>query len=46
MDTVYAVVHVEYVFIAHILIFILHKYWMRNSISVYKISPFYDICNC
>ena len=33
MDTVYAVIHVEYVFIAHILIHILHKYWMRNSIS-------------
>ena len=32
MDTVYAVIHVEYVFIAHILIYILHKYWMRNSI--------------
>ena len=28
-------------FIAHILIYILHKYWMRNSIS-----PFYDVCNC
>ena len=41
MDTVYAVIHVEYVFIAHILIYILHKYWMRNSIS-----PFYDVCNC
>ena len=41
MDTVYAVNHVEYVFIAHILIYILHKYWMRNSIS-----PFYDVCNC
>ena len=38
MDTVYAVIHVEYVFIAHILIYILHKYWMRNSIS-----PFYDV---
>ena len=35
MDTVYAVIHVEYVFIAHIL----HKYWMRNSISL-----FYDVC--
>ena len=41
IDTVYAVIHVEYVFIAHILIYILHKYWMRNSIS-----PFYDVCNC
>ena len=41
MDTVYAVIHVEYVFIAHILIYILHKYWMRNSIS-----PFHDVCNC
>ena len=41
MDTVYAVIHVEYVFIAHILIYILHKYWMRNSIL-----PFYDVCNC
>ena len=40
MDTVYAVIHVEYVFIAHILIYIIHKYWMRNSIS-----PFYDVCN-
>ena len=39
MDTVYAVIHVEYVFIAHILIYILHKYWMRNSIL-----PFYDVC--
>ena len=29
--------HVECVFIAHILIYILHKYWMRNSIL-----PFYD----
>ena len=38
MDTVYTVIHVEYVFIAHILIYILHKYWMRNSIS-----PFYDV---
>ena len=26
--TLYAVIHVEYVFIAHIL----HKYWMLNSI--------------
>ena len=41
MDTVYAVIHVENVFIAHILIYILHKYSMRNSIS-----PFYDVCNC
>ena len=41
MDTVYAAIHVEYVFIAHILIYILHKYWMRNSIL-----PFYDVCNC
>ena len=41
MDTVYAVIHVEYVFIAHILIYILHKYWMRNSIL-----PFYDVRNC
>ena len=30
MDTVYAVIHVEYVFVAHILIYILHKYWMRK----------------
>ena len=30
MDTVYAVIHVEYVFTAHILIYILHKYWMRK----------------
>ena len=30
MDTVYAVIHVEYVFIVHILIYILHKYWMRK----------------
>ena len=36
-----AVIHVEYVFIAHILMYILHKYWMRNSIL-----PFYDVCNC
>ena len=41
MDTVYAVIHVEYVFIAQILVYILHKYWMRNSIL-----PFYDVCNC
>ena len=41
MDTVYTVIHVEYVFIAQILIYILHKYWMRNSIL-----PFYDVCNC
>ena len=41
MDTVYAVIHVEYVLIAHSLIYILHKYWMCNSIS-----PFYDVCNC
>ena len=41
MDTVYAVIHVEYVFIAHIFLYILHKYWMRNSIS-----PFYDVYNC
>ena len=46
MDTVYAVIHddVEYVFIAHILIYILHsydKYMMRNSIL-----SFYDVCNC
>ena len=39
MDTVYAVIHVEYVFIEHILIYILHKYWMRNSIL-----PFYNVC--
>ena len=37
MDTVYVVIDVEYMFIAHIL----HKYWMRNSIS-----PFYDVYNC
>ena len=30
MDTVYAVIHVEYVFIAHIHIYILHKYWIRK----------------
>ena len=41
MDTVYAVIHVEYMFIAHILIYIVHKYWMRNSIS-----PLYDVCHC
>ena len=35
------VIHVEYVFIAHILIYILHKYWMCNSIL-----PFNDVCNC
>ena len=34
-------IHVECVFIAHILIYILHKYSMRNSIL-----PFYDVCNC
>ena len=41
MDTIYAAIHVECVFIAHILIYIqniLHKYWMRNSIL-----PFYDV---
>ena len=41
MDTVYAVIHNEYVFIAHILIYILHKYWMRDPIL-----PFYDVCHC
>ena len=43
MDSVYAVtvIHVEYVFIAYILIYILHKYWMCNFIS-----PFCDVCNC
>ena len=40
-DTVYAVIHAEYMFIAHILIYVLHKYCMRNSIL-----PFYDVCNC
>ena len=43
MDTVYAVIHVElleYMFIAHILIYILHKYWMCNSIS-----PFCDVAS-
>ena len=25
----------------HIFLYILHKYWMRISIS-----PFYDVCNC
>ena len=39
--TLLFMLRVEYVFIAHILIYILHKYWMRNSIS-----PFYDVCNC
>ena len=40
MNTVYFI-HVECVFIAHILIlYILHKYWMRNSIL-----PFFDVCN-
>ena len=38
MDTVCAVIHVEYVFIAHILINILHKYYMRNS---YHLSMMY-----
>ena len=38
MDTVYAVIHVEYVFIVHILIYVLHKYWMRNS---YYLSMMY-----
>ena len=28
--TLCTVIHVEYVFIAHILIYILHKYWMRK----------------
>ena len=46
MDTVYAVIHVEYMLFAHIIyiyiyIATLQKYWMRNSIS-----PFYDVCNC
>ena len=41
MDTIYAAIHIECVFIAHILIYILHKYGMRNSIL-----PFYDVCNC
>ena len=40
MDTVYGVIHVEYMFIAHILVYILHKYWMCNSIS-----PFYDVAS-
>ena len=44
MDTVYTVIHDKYVFIVHILIYILHKYWMRNSRN--SISPFYDVCNC
>ena len=44
MDTVYDVnknhvIHVEYVFIAHILVYILYKYWMCNSISL-----IYDVC--
>ena len=30
LDTIYAVIHVEYVFIAHILIYILHNYWKRT----------------
>ena len=44
MHTIYAAIlpiHVECVFIhfiAQILIYILHKYWMRNSIL-----PFYDV---
>ena len=45
MDTVYAVIHVEYVFIAHILIYILHKYWCA-SCKCNSLSPFYDVCNC
>ena len=39
MDTIYAAIDVECVFIAHILIYI-HKYWMRNYIL-----PFYDVCS-
>ena len=42
-DTVYAVIHAEYVFIAHILIYILHKCWMRKQRN--SILPFYDVCN-
>ena len=37
MDTVYAVIHVEYVFIAHILIYI-HKYWIA---TLYHLSMMY-----
>ena len=33
MDTVYAVIHVEYVFIAHILIYILHKYLLDAQVA-------------
>ena len=41
MDTVYAVIHVEYVFIAHILIYSLHKYWMRKLATLYHLSMMY-----
>ena len=41
MDTVSTLfIHVECLFIAHILIYILHKYWMRNSIL-----PLCDVCS-
>ena len=39
----YTVIHVECVFIAHILRYILHKYWIRKRNSI---SPFYDVYNC
>ena len=45
MDTVYAVIHDEYMFIAHILIYILHKYWMRNSISPYLSMMYVTVYN-
>ena len=45
MDTVYAVIHVEYVFIAHILIYIFINIGCA-SCKCNSISPFYDECNC
>ena len=44
MDTVYAVIHVEYVFIAHIHIYIF--FINIGYASFNSISPFYDVCNC
>ena len=41
MDTVYAVIYVEYMFIAHIFIYILHKYWMRKFTTLYHLSMMY-----
>ena len=45
MDTVYAVIHVEYMFIAHILIIFFINIGCA-SCKCNSISPFYDVCNC